>query len=88
LLAVGAIQPRVVPVPGAIGVRQMMWLNLACDHRAVDGVYGARFLARLKASLETMWRQGGHDSAAIRSETAGLPRSVSSASSGKGELKR
>jgi pyruvate dehydrogenase E2 component (dihydrolipoamide acetyltransferase) len=53
LLAVGAIQPRVVPVPGGIGVRQMMWLNLACDHRAVDGAYAARFLARLKALLET-----------------------------------
>lgn len=87
LLAVGAIQPRVVPVPDGIGVRQMMWVNLACDHRAVDGAYGARFLARLKELLETTWRPGEIDSPAIRSEKAGLPRGVSSASLGNGELK-
>ena len=87
LLAVGAIQPRVVPVPGGIGVREMMWVNLACDHRAVDGAYGARFLARLKELLETTWRPGDLESAGIRSETAGLPRSICSASPGKGESK-
>jgi pyruvate/2-oxoglutarate dehydrogenase complex dihydrolipoamide acyltransferase (E2) component len=52
---VGAIQPRVVPVPGGIGVRQMLSLCFACDHRAVDGEYAARFLARLKELLETTW---------------------------------
>jgi pyruvate dehydrogenase E2 component (dihydrolipoamide acetyltransferase) len=55
LLAVGAIQPRVVPVPGGLGVRQMMSLCLACDHRAVDGEYAAQFLTRLKKLLETTW---------------------------------
>jgi len=71
LLAVGAIQSRVVPVPGGIGVRQMMWLNLACDHRAVDGAYAARFLTRLKELLETTCRPGGvWDSAAVQATTA------------------
>ena len=71
LLAVGAIQSRVVPVPGGIGVRQMMWLNLACDHRAVDGAYAARFLTRLKELLETTCRPGGvWDSASVQATTA------------------
>ena len=29
-----------------------MTLTLACDHRAIDGDYGARFLTDLKAALE------------------------------------
>jgi pyruvate dehydrogenase E2 component (dihydrolipoamide acetyltransferase) len=79
LLAVGAIQPRVVPVPGGIGVRQMMWLNLACDHRAVDGAYAARFLTRLKELLETNCRTGGEwDRAALQPNTATSSRSVPS----------
>jgi len=52
ILAVGAAEPRVMPVPGGIGVRQMMTLDLACDHRAVDGAYAAGFLTQLKAFLE------------------------------------
>lgn len=77
LLAVGAVQPRVVPVPGGIGVRQMMWLNLACDHRAVDGAYAARFLTRLKELLETNCRPGGEwDRGALQPDTATSSRSV------------
>lgn len=55
ILAVGAIQPRVVPRGDGVGVRPMMTLCLACDHRAVDGAYAARFLGRLKELLETTW---------------------------------
>ena len=29
-----------------------MTLNLSCDHRVVDGVAGAKFMARLKELLE------------------------------------
>lgn len=64
LLAVGAIQPRVVPIAGGLGVRQVMSLTLACDHRAVDGAYAARFLARLKERLETGWRANVAENAA------------------------
>jgi pyruvate dehydrogenase E2 component (dihydrolipoamide acetyltransferase) len=53
ILAVGAIEPRAVPVGGEIAVRDMMTLTLACDHRAVDGAYAAQFLNRIKANLET-----------------------------------
>jgi pyruvate dehydrogenase E2 component (dihydrolipoamide acetyltransferase) len=52
VLGVGAAEPRVVPIQGGIGVRQMMTLDLACDHRAVDGTYAAGFLKGLKAFLE------------------------------------
>ncbi len=51
ILGVGAIEPRVVPSGSFIGVRKMMTLSLACDHRAVDGTYAARFLGRLKEIL-------------------------------------
>ncbi len=47
ILALGAAVDRVVPVSGMIAVRPIMAVNLTCDHRAVDGAYAARFLARL-----------------------------------------
>lgn len=52
ILGVGAVEPRAVPFSDGVGVAQMMTLGLACDHRAVDGVYAARFLAKLKENLE------------------------------------
>jgi pyruvate dehydrogenase E2 component (dihydrolipoamide acetyltransferase) len=52
ILAVGTVEKRVVPLDEAVVVRDMMTLTLACDHRAVDGVYAARFLNQIKAYLE------------------------------------
>jgi pyruvate dehydrogenase E2 component (dihydrolipoamide acetyltransferase) len=53
ILGVGKIEKRVVPLEqNAIGVREYLTLSLACDHRAVDGVYAANFLDRLKEFLE------------------------------------
>ena len=52
ILAAGAVEERIVAHCGQPAVRDMMTLTLACDHRAVDGDYGARFLAELKAALE------------------------------------
>jgi pyruvate dehydrogenase E2 component (dihydrolipoamide acetyltransferase) len=52
-LAVGAIEPRAVVVPGQIIAQQMMSINLSIDHRAVNGAQGGEFLARLKDLLET-----------------------------------
>lgn len=54
ILAVGAIQPRVVPVPGGIGVREMVTLTLACDHRSVDGADAAGLLRKIKEDLEAI----------------------------------
>jgi pyruvate dehydrogenase E2 component (dihydrolipoamide acetyltransferase) len=44
VLAVGRISERVVPVDGAPGIRPMMTLTLASDHRVVDGARAAEFL--------------------------------------------
>ena len=52
ILAVGSIAPAVVPVSGGIGVRDMMSLTLACDHRAVDGAAAATLLREVKTNLE------------------------------------
>ncbi|MCX8036908.1 MAG: 2-oxo acid dehydrogenase subunit E2 [Candidatus Sumerlaeia bacterium] len=54
ILAVGAVEPRPVVIGEAVAVRPMMTLTLACDHRAVDGVYAGRFLNRIKELLEKM----------------------------------
>ena len=53
ILAVGVIKDT--PVAGESGqvvLRPMMSITLACDHRVVDGAYGAGFLSDLKEILE------------------------------------
>jgi len=52
ILGVGAVGARVVPRGNEPVVRQMMALSLAADHRAIDGVYAAGFLAKIKEILE------------------------------------
>ena len=52
ILAMGRVAERVVPVNGQPMVRPMCTLVLSVDHRALDGVQGARFLTRVKAYLE------------------------------------
>lgn len=54
ILGVGAMEPRVVAHAGEVAVRQTMTLALACDHRAIDGVYAAGFLGRVKEELENV----------------------------------
>jgi len=53
MLAVGAVEERVVSINRTIGVREMMTLALACDHRGVEGAYAGRFLSLLKQILES-----------------------------------
>lgn len=53
ILAVGSLRPRpVVDESGAVVARPTIVLSLACDHRIIYGVEGARFLARLRELLE------------------------------------
>lgn len=52
ILAVGATQPRATVEAGHVVVRPVAEMTLTCDHRALDGVAGARMLATLKQSLE------------------------------------
>ena len=53
ILAVGAVVERVVPLGGGLVPRPVFTATLSCDHRAIDGLLAARFLARLKHLLET-----------------------------------
>jgi pyruvate dehydrogenase E2 component (dihydrolipoamide acetyltransferase) len=50
-LAIGAIEPKVVPVPGGVGVRLRCTVGLTVDHRVADGAGGARLLATLQELL-------------------------------------
>ena len=52
ILAVGAMTDRAVDEDGAIRLRPFLSLTLSCDHRAIDGAVGARYLAALKGLLE------------------------------------
>jgi len=52
ILAVGTIARKPAVVAGTIAVREVMTATLACDHRAVDGTYGAQFLEKVKYGLE------------------------------------
>ena len=51
-LAVGAVRDVPVVVSGAVKAGRRMQVTLSCDHRAIDGVMGAKFLMELKRILE------------------------------------
>jgi pyruvate dehydrogenase E2 component (dihydrolipoamide acetyltransferase) len=53
ILGVGSIERKVVAIGNGIHVRDIMNLCLACDHRAVDGVYAAQFMKRVKELMES-----------------------------------
>ena len=54
ILAVGSLEDRVVAIENhGMAVRPQMSVTLAADHRALDGAACARFLGRLKQTLET-----------------------------------
>jgi pyruvate dehydrogenase E2 component (dihydrolipoamide acetyltransferase) len=53
ILALGAAKPRVMATAeGGTRVAKVMTATLSCDHRAIDGVTGARFLTALRARIE------------------------------------
>jgi pyruvate dehydrogenase E2 component (dihydrolipoamide acetyltransferase) len=52
ILAVGAVEAKPVVVDGAVTVRRRMRVTMSCDHRAVDGATGARFLQTLRRLIE------------------------------------
>ncbi len=51
MLAVGRVAQRPVIAAGALSIGYTMHCVLSCDHRIVDGVQAARFLATLQDSL-------------------------------------
>ena len=52
ILAVGAVREDVVVRKGSLRAGRVMSMTLSADHRIVDGVVGAKFLARVKEQLE------------------------------------
>ena len=52
ILAVGKIMKQPVVIDDEITIRPMMNLTLSCDHRAIDGAAGAKFLQNIKQILE------------------------------------
>lgn len=52
VIGVGAAKPTPAVHDGEIGVRAMMHVTLAADHRATDGADGARLLQTLRRILE------------------------------------
>jgi pyruvate dehydrogenase E2 component (dihydrolipoamide acetyltransferase) len=52
ILAVGAIEEKVVAEHGNMTVKPMLNMTLSCDHRALDGATAADFLRTVKTFLE------------------------------------
>jgi len=52
ILAVGRIAERVIAEASQPAVVPTLFLGLSCDHRAIDGARGARFLQTLAALIE------------------------------------
>jgi pyruvate dehydrogenase E2 component (dihydrolipoamide acetyltransferase) len=53
ILAIGAIEDRlVVAADGSTQPRKRLRVTMSCDHRAVDGAVGARFLQTLRRMIE------------------------------------
>lgn len=52
ILAVGAARPEPIDDAGAIRIVPVLHLSLSCDHRAIDGADGAKFLAALADLIE------------------------------------
>jgi pyruvate dehydrogenase E2 component (dihydrolipoamide acetyltransferase) len=52
ILAVGTVKDEVVVVDGEVEIAPLLRLTLTCDHRAIDGADGARFLQTLVALIE------------------------------------
>jgi pyruvate dehydrogenase E2 component (dihydrolipoamide acetyltransferase) len=52
ILAVGKCEARAVVSDGQIIAANMMTVTLSCDHRAIDGAVGAKFLATVRDFLQ------------------------------------
>jgi pyruvate dehydrogenase E2 component (dihydrolipoamide acetyltransferase) len=53
ILAIGAIEDKVVvAADGSLETRKRLRVTMSCDHRAIDGAVGARFLQTLRRMIE------------------------------------
>jgi pyruvate dehydrogenase E2 component (dihydrolipoamide acetyltransferase) len=58
ILGVGAVTLKPLRVDGRVEFVDIIGLSLTCDHQAIDGAPGARFLQVLRAQLETVSLDG------------------------------
>jgi pyruvate dehydrogenase E2 component (dihydrolipoamide acetyltransferase) len=56
ILAIGAARRRPIERAGGVAFGTVAWLSLSCDHRAIDGAMGGRFLGALADLLESPGR--------------------------------
>jgi pyruvate dehydrogenase E2 component (dihydrolipoamide acetyltransferase) len=56
ILAVGTVKARPVVVDGGLHIRNTVYVTLSGDHRAVDGMHLARFMATFQEQLDLMSR--------------------------------
>jgi pyruvate dehydrogenase E2 component (dihydrolipoamide acetyltransferase) len=52
ILAVGTAEDQPVVIDGELRTRKRVRVTMSCDHRAVDGAVGARFLVTLRRLIE------------------------------------
>jgi pyruvate dehydrogenase E2 component (dihydrolipoamide acetyltransferase) len=52
ILAIGGVEQKPVVIDGQLGVRERMRVTMSCDHRAVDGATGAKFLQTVRRYIE------------------------------------
>ncbi|MGH7680339.1 MAG: dihydrolipoamide acetyltransferase family protein [Gemmatimonadaceae bacterium] len=52
ILAIGTAEDQPVVVEGELRTRKRVRVTMSCDHRAVDGAVGARFLVTLRRLIE------------------------------------
>jgi pyruvate dehydrogenase E2 component (dihydrolipoamide acetyltransferase) len=52
ILAIGSVEEAPVVIDGQLEVRQRMRVTMSCDHRAVDGATGAKFLQTVRRYIE------------------------------------
>jgi pyruvate dehydrogenase E2 component (dihydrolipoamide acetyltransferase) len=52
ILAVGTVREEVIVSGGTLRAGRVMTMTLSADHRVIDGVLAAKFMARLKEILE------------------------------------
>ena len=52
ILAIGGVEEKPVVINGQLEVRNRMRVTMSCDHRAVDGATGAKFLQTVRRYIE------------------------------------
>jgi pyruvate dehydrogenase E2 component (dihydrolipoamide acetyltransferase) len=52
ILAIGGVEEKPIVVNGALEIRQRMRVTMSCDHRAIDGATGAKFLETVRRYME------------------------------------